>query len=372
MAQETIFRIVQKGRFFDFTVYTDPRTGRPIFRQRYNATGKGIRYLNQQMTRVRWRQVINSYRELMPFVGESFTDKERKQSSYNAFISANMRNITTYLTRDQARQGGCILQPLIIAQGPLEPIDYDLNEEGTKVVSNIRLDGLTEITSETTIGQLSRAITPKEVAMVDGKPVNPNDVRESNMSMLEGDEIYFYRLHQEYVDVPTIYAVRSAVMLVNNDDRTLWSQTGEDGFTVEHTTVNGVEGYYLACSVVDETAVAWVHTRKGNPNLRDPKDVTLSSTQKTLGESSLAPVYRTHEALLKAIDSYGGVNRVDYSAPSANNGAYELSLGTDSPEEGGTGNTGPTNPENPENPENPGSGSGNGGNGDSGGEGDME
>ena len=187
------FRFVRGGRCYDFTAYTDQRTGEVIIRPRHNSKGKGIKTLPMQLIRSRWGQSVNAYQELAPFLEGTFTGEDTNRNPFNVFMQLNVSQGEVYLTKQEAAQGVCILEDFVIASGKL----YQLyvTEIGDKLVSNIRLYGLTEITEETTVAEFSSAIVGSRREMMCGVPRNPNAVRENLDVFVDLDELYFWRVY---------------------------------------------------------------------------------------------------------------------------------------------------------------------------------
>lgn len=313
MATNSTFTLFNKGSIGDITAYTD-RNGRTVFRMRYNKAGKGIRTVEQQLVRARWHDVLNAYGQMKPFLTDSFTVKEPKQSNFNAFMANNMPISTAYLTREEAQKGGCVLEDFVISTGRLASIS--LEEKSGMLVSNIRLHGLSAIDDTTTIGQLSAAIIGDPTAVVGDVVYNPNKIREMYNLFVEGDELYFYRVVQLVDEVPHITVVRNALQLTVGSTKLLKNQVSFDGFKVVHTTINGVEGDYLACESILNTGASYLHSRV---NQRGELEV---SGQKLVSNNSWLEPYASRSAQVKAINSYGGVNRTSFLRPTPNDDAY--------------------------------------------------
>ncbi|MCF0211552.1 MAG: hypothetical protein HUK17_01460, partial [Bacteroidales bacterium] len=316
MAQNTNFTLFNKGHFYEFTAYVNPQTKQTVIRPRYNYTGKGVRTMMMQMNRMRWANIVHAYQQMGPFLKKSFTQRPDNQNNAQAFMAANFAESTVYLTKKESRDNTCILEPFVISSGNLRSIT--LTKVGNKLVSDILVRGLTAITSATTIGELSRGIVANPDALTcKGMEYDPTLLQNNKEIFKNLDELWFYRVQQEYADVPYISVVRRGLQLNLQGTGKVWEQTGPDGFEIVHATIDGKEGNYLACNEVEETAVAYVHSRKNFDN------TTEVSSQTLVGKSALVEDYSSQQGLIKAIDSYGGLTNVNYMTPEKNNDAYK-------------------------------------------------
>lgn len=60
---------------------------------------------SQMGQRVKLSNLVNGYRVMRPVLGDSFLNRPANQSSYNAFVRANLSSNQVYLTKEQAASG---------------------------------------------------------------------------------------------------------------------------------------------------------------------------------------------------------------------------------------------------------------------------
>lgn len=118
----------------------------------------------QMTNRVKWANVINTWRLLKPFIAMGMQNRPTKQSDYNAFVSMNVRMSSAYLLKDEAKQNGSLLAPYFVTSGTL----------GNRSMVSAAETGITvgEFTLETgSIGELSAAIISQNVGFAIGDQV---------------------------------------------------------------------------------------------------------------------------------------------------------------------------------------------------------
>lgn len=118
----------------------------------------------QMTNRVKWANVINTWRLLKPFIAMGMQNRPTKQSDYNAFVSMNVRMSSAYLLKDEAKQNGSLLAPYFVTSGTL----------GNRSMVSAAETGIStgEFTLETgSIGELSAAIISQNVGFAIGDQV---------------------------------------------------------------------------------------------------------------------------------------------------------------------------------------------------------
>lgn len=118
----------------------------------------------QMTNRVKWANVINTWRLLKPFIAMGMQNRPTRQSDYNAFVSMNVRMSSAYLLKDEAKQNGSLLAPYFVTSGTL----------GNRSMVSAVETGITvgEFTLETgSIGELSTAIINQNVGFAIGDQV---------------------------------------------------------------------------------------------------------------------------------------------------------------------------------------------------------
>ena len=151
----------------------------------------------QMGQRVKWSNLVAFYRANSGWMPKAFENKKATQSDYNKFMSLNAANSRIYLTKEQARQGACVVDSYRVSDGTLQPVDVFPTEQNW--VTNIYLTGLDKLDETTTLAAFSNALL------------------SSNAGLWSGDHISFIRVTQLFnntTGIPYIQ-VRAYEMLIN-------------------------------------------------------------------------------------------------------------------------------------------------------------
>ena len=79
----------------------------------------------QMSQRVKLANLVGFYRILRPLLGDSFLRRPQNNSSYNAFVKANLASSRVYLTKEQASSGYVVTAPYTITDGTLQQSGWD-------------------------------------------------------------------------------------------------------------------------------------------------------------------------------------------------------------------------------------------------------
>lgn len=82
----------------------------------------------QMSQRVKLANLVGFYRILRPLLGDSFLRRPANQSSYNAFVKANLVSSRVYLTKEQASSGYAVTAPYTITDGTLQPSAWGISQ----------------------------------------------------------------------------------------------------------------------------------------------------------------------------------------------------------------------------------------------------
>lgn len=85
---------------------------------------------SQMSQRVKLANLVGFYRILRPLLGDSFLRRPANQSSYNAFVKANLASSRVYLTKEQASSGYVVTAPYTITDGTLQQSGWDAATPG--------------------------------------------------------------------------------------------------------------------------------------------------------------------------------------------------------------------------------------------------
>lgn len=155
-----------RGRIGDTTYYVS--LDRQIARQALNSSNYGEsarRTEAQQSRRVKWSNLVNFYKLSKRWMPKAFESKKKGQSDYNRFMSINLPYASVALTRDEALQGACVVEPFVISQGSLPTIE--VNKAGEYYETNIAYD-LDIAEEETTVQQFTAEIIARNTFIEEG------------------------------------------------------------------------------------------------------------------------------------------------------------------------------------------------------------
>lgn len=130
----------------------------------------------QMRQRVKWANLVAFYRANAGWMPKAFENKKATQSDYNKFMSLNAANSRIYLTKEQARQGACVVDSYRVSDGTLQPVDIFPTEQNW--VTNLYLTGLDKLDATTTIADFGTALLA------------------SNAGLRSGDQLSFIRITQ--------------------------------------------------------------------------------------------------------------------------------------------------------------------------------
>lgn len=120
----------------------------------------------QMGQRVKWANLVAFYRANAGWMPKAFENKKATQSDYNKFMSLNAANSRIYLTKEQARQGACVVDSYRVSDGTLQPVD--IFPTGQNWVTNLYLTGLGKLDAKTTVSAFSKALLATNAGLRDG------------------------------------------------------------------------------------------------------------------------------------------------------------------------------------------------------------
>jgi len=267
--------------------WTFSKNGRQtIAKQKIIAKSNPTRTYAQMVRRVQWANIINLYRAFGSHLHPSFESRADNMSDYNEFVSSNIGVVPIYLTKDEARQGGCVVSGYQVTRGSLPSID--ITDNGGVATTDINLGSLT-ISATTDIKAFSEAVVA------------------NNDDYAFGDQITCFIARQSVnaaSSVPYVKIESYEITLDKDDDETmLWDVVNAYGFS----TV----GSNLGASVAVAGAIVWIHSRKTVTGTR-------VSTQRFYTTNSIVANYNNVAHRTEAIQSYGGTITDPYLTPNIN------------------------------------------------------
>lgn len=109
----------------------------------------------QYAQRSQLANLVAFYRSARTLLDHSFTSRDPRQTSYNAFVSENFGKVKVYMEKDQARVGSAVCAPYVVSTGPLPSIR--VTGSGVDAVTDIALGELSNL-SNVTIGEFAQAV----------------------------------------------------------------------------------------------------------------------------------------------------------------------------------------------------------------------
>ena len=234
----------------------------------------------QMGQRVKWANLVAFYRANASWMPKAFENKKATQSDYNKFMSLNAANSRIYLTKNQARQGACVVDSYKVSDGTLQPVD--VFPAGSNWVTNLYIEGLDMAEDTVSVAEFSQALL------------------QNNAGLRSGDQLSFIRvtqLNNNTTGIPYVQ-VRAYELIINEQGpgllKDFWpfellgteSLQGTDALMVKNNNKQG--GFAI---IVSRT--------QGGRVLVSPSQITQ------VNMSAIINKYSSSAALAAAIDSYG-------------------------------------------------------------------
>lgn len=247
----------------------------------------------QMGQRVKWANLVAFYRANAGWMPKAFENKKPTQSDYNKFMSLNAANSRIYLTKEQARQGACVVDSYRMSDGTLQPVDIFPTAQNW--TTNLYLTGLDKLDATTTVAAFSTALL------------------SSNAGLRSGDQLSFIRVTQLFnntTDIPYVQ-VRAYELLINEQGSGLL----KDYWPIELIGL-GEEQSTPALMVKNNNkqggfAIIVSRTQAGRV-LVSPSQITQVNMSDVINQ------YSSRAALQAAIDSYGKGDDVFLDSKGAN------------------------------------------------------
>lgn len=241
----------------------------------------------QMSRRVQWANLVNLYQAFAGYLHPSFENRERCVSDYQMFVGVNVGNPEVYLTKEEARQGGCVVAGYQVTCGSLPSIAAELGEGGICKTS-VQLGDMV-IGNDTTVKEFSTAVLA------------------NNEDFLNGDKITVFVAHQildAVTSIPRVVIKATDLVLDREDEVTLLRDTAQ---AVGFSSVDGC----LASSGMVDGAIVWIHSRR-------EAGMTKVSSQRFVVSNGILAQYQTQTKKEEAILSYGGTIKELYLTPTSN------------------------------------------------------
>lgn len=156
-----------KGGAGGYTFYV--REGEQVLRQRKNNSNYGesaSRTLAQMYRRIRWGNLVNTFKAMKSWQAKAYDSKTSGQTDYNIFVSLNINTATVGSTKGMNQAGAAVWQAFQVSRGSLPPIANGLSSGNSQFITDVKLS--ITITGSTTIGQLAADIIANNPQFVAG------------------------------------------------------------------------------------------------------------------------------------------------------------------------------------------------------------
>lgn len=241
----------------------------------YNSNPKDAKTRSQVTQRVKMANVIAMYRALKNICNHSFEGLGVGQTSYSAFVKANLTGNKVSLTKEAASFGACVVAPYLISRGSLSTIQVE--GTGADAVTNIAVGNLA-ISGTTTIGQFADALVA------------------NNAGIEYGDQLTYVSLVQQTdanSGYPVVVAGIYEVTLNSASTDKVRDFIPEVGSSVKN-------GFLAHGALIGRGGFAWILSRK------QPGSALMVSTQRlVLTSPDVYDQFATADANTRAISSYG-------------------------------------------------------------------
>lgn len=247
----------------------------------------------QMGQRVKWANLVAFYRANAGWMPKAFENKKATQSDYNKFMSLNAANSRIYLTKEQARQGACVVDSYRVSDGTLQPVDIFPTEQNW--VTNLYLGDLADLDGTTAVAEFSTALL------------------SANAGLRSGDQLSFVRITQLFNNTTNIpyVQVRAYELIINEQGSGLVS----DYWPIELIGM-GEEQEEPALMVKNNNKQGGfaiiVSRTQGGRVLVSPSQITQVNMGAVINQ------YSSNATLQAAIDSYGRGDEVFLDSKGAN------------------------------------------------------
>ena len=241
----------------------------------YNSRPKDAKTRSQVTQRVKMANVIAMYRALKNVCDHSFESLNVGQTSYSAFVKANLTGNKVSLTKEAASFGACVVAPYLISRGSLPSIQVE--GTGADAVTNIAVGGLT-ISGTTTIGQFADALVA------------------NNAGIEYGDQLTYVSLVQQTdanSGYPVVVAGIYEVTLNSSSTDKVRDFIPEVGSSVKN-------GFLAHGALIGRGGFAWILSRK-----QTGSSLMVSTQRLVLTSPDVYEEFATADANTRAISSYG-------------------------------------------------------------------
>lgn len=148
---------IYKGGAGGYTFYE--RGGEQVMRQRKNNSNYGesaSRTLAQMYRRIRWGNLVNTFKAMKSWQSKAYDSKLATQTDYNIFVSLNVNSATVGSTKAMNQSGAAIWEAYQVSRGSVPPVANSVDTAASQYVTDIKLS--ITLGASTTVGALAADI----------------------------------------------------------------------------------------------------------------------------------------------------------------------------------------------------------------------
>lgn len=148
---------IYKGGAGGYTFYE--RGGEQVMRQRKNNSNYGesaSRTLAQMYRRIRWGNLVNTFKAMKSWQSKAYDSKLATQTDYNIFVSLNVNSATVGSTKAMNQSGAAIWEAYQVSRGSVPPVANSVDTAASQYVTDLKLT--ITLGASTTVGALSADI----------------------------------------------------------------------------------------------------------------------------------------------------------------------------------------------------------------------
>lgn len=251
--------------------------GVQVVRPSRNVTNYGdtaARSEAQQTRRVKWGNLVQFYKVSKLFMNKAFETKTKTQSDYNKFMSVNLSKTQVSISKEEANQGACVVEPLTISMGSLRTINYGVENN----TMTIYIGGGYTVNAQTKVSEFATQVLTK----------NPWILPMSQLSFI---------LYVQVLDagIPKLQMEAYEVTLDTTDESLLSSKLGGNTLSAS----SGSLIWTLPAGTSGGAAVILSYSADGKGIRVSTQDVEL------YGDQSIYDDYTSAENAANARESYG-------------------------------------------------------------------
>lgn len=276
---------IYKGGAGGYTFYE--RGGEQVMRQRKNNSNYGesaSRTLAQMYRRIRWGNLVNTFKAMKSWQSKAYDSKLATQTDYNIFVSLNVNSATVGSTKAMNQSGAAIWEAYQVSRGSVPPVANSVDTAASHYVTDIKLT--ITLGASTTVGALSA------------------DIVANNPQFAAGDNVAFslFRNWQSAGSKFPYAASQYSEITLDTASTQLVSAVPVIGSRIVKTA-----GGFLALSFTStpssdtahEVGFVCIHTR------RTASVLTVSSQNIVMSDDSFVSQYSGAEWDLFCIETYG-------------------------------------------------------------------